>query len=163
MTFRIVFLGISLFLYGLAQSLLALRFHIIPKGLSGKYIPSGELNAYGKPIDIVAMRGIELSTCGILGIMFLVIPALAWLANPAYLISSLCFVRQQYKCAAVASLMAVLIGFLGTISSFWIRLPNGSSPYTQLVLAEVLSGFWVWLSAPAIVALASIVRLTQTR
>ncbi|MEW6497442.1 MAG: hypothetical protein AB1589_33815, partial [Cyanobacteriota bacterium] len=50
-------------------------------------------------------------------------------------------------------------GWAGTVSAFWLRLPNGSSPFTELALNKLLTGFWLWLAAPGFIAFLSIIKL----
>jgi hypothetical protein len=159
MLYRLSWLGVSLFCYGLAQALPCLMFLIVPNDFVGKYIPSGKLNAYGAPIDLYDYSGIELTIAGLFGLLFMQIPpALGWLANPAYWLSSVFFMQQKYLNAAIVGSLAVIIGYLGTISAFWYDLPNGSSPNSHLALDRLLAGFWVWLAAPGVIALASVIQ-----
>lgn len=165
MKYRVVFLvSLSLLLYGIALSLPCLLFDIVPKpGVSEPNLPTGKLNAYGYPDNIYHMTGIELTIAGIFGLLFLQIPAVYWLANPTYWLSCIFFVRQQYSFSAISALTAIILGFVGTVSAFWFRLPNGSSPFTDLALNRLLPGFWLWLTAPALLAFISLFRLLQTR
>lgn len=164
MKYRVVFLVLSLLLYGIALSLPCLLFDIVPKpGVSEPNLPTGKLNAYGYPDNIYHMTGIELTIAGIFGLLFLQIPAVGWLANPTYWLSCIFFVRQQYNFSAISALTAIILGFVGTVSAFWFRLPNGSSPFTDLALNRLLPGFWLWLVAPALLAFISLLRLLQTR
>ncbi|MBW4648372.1 MAG: hypothetical protein KME06_06685 [Kastovskya adunca ATA6-11-RM4] len=156
MKYRIAFLGLLLLLYGIALSLPCLLFDIVPKpGASGANLPTGELNAYGYPDNIYEVKGIELTIAGIFGLIFLQIPAVGWLANPAYWLCCIFFARQQDKFSAIVALIAITLGFLGTVSAFWLRLPNGSNPFSELALNKLLPGFWLWLAAPGLLALIS--------
>jgi hypothetical protein len=148
MKYRIIALGLSLFLYGIALTLPCLLFEIVPRELSIDH-----LKDYG---SFYEMNGLEVTGWGILGLLFLQIPALGWLANPVYWLSCIFFVRQQYKFSA--------IGFGGTLSAFWFNLPNGSNLFSVLALHKLLAGFWVWLSAPGLLGLISVfylVKMTQ--
>ncbi len=159
---RIIFVGVSLLLYGIALSLPCLFFNIVPSenGLgTPAQLPTGKLNAYGYPDNVYQMTGIELTIAGLFGLLFGVIPAIGWLANPAYWVSCIFFVRQQYNFAMIASLIAIIVGWAGTVSAFSLRLPNGSSPFTQLALNKLLTGFWLWLAAPGFIAFISIIKL----
>jgi hypothetical protein len=162
---RIIFVGLSLLIYGIALSLPCLFFNIVPSenGLGTQaQLPTGKLNAYGYPDNIYQMTGIELTIAGLFGLLFSVIPAIGWLANPAYWVSCIFFVRQQYNFSMISSLIAIIVGFTGTVSAFWFRLPNGSSPFTQLALSKLLAGFWVWLAAPGFIAFISIIKLINS-
>lgn len=156
MKYRIISLGLSLFLYGIALALPCLLFEIVPREISIEH-----LKDYG---SFYEMKGLEVTAWGILGLLFLQIPALGWLANPAYWLSCIFFVRQQYKFSAITSLTASAIGFGGTLSAFWFNLPNGSNPFSALALHKLLAGFWVWLGAPGLLGLISVfylVKMTQ--
>lgn len=159
---RIIFVGLSLLIYGIALSLPCLFFNIVPSENSSgtpAQLPTGKLNAYGYPDNIYEMKGIELTIAGLFGLLFGVIPAIGWLANPAYWVSCFFFVRQQYNFSMISSLIAIIVGFAGTVSAFWLKLPNGSSPFTQLALNKLLTGFWLWLAAPGFIAFISIIKL----
>lgn len=71
--------------------------------------------------------------------------------------------QQKYLNAASAGSIAVIIGYLGTISAFWYDLPTGSSPGSHLALDRLLAGFWFWLAAPGFIALASIIQMIILR
>jgi len=129
-------LGISLLLYITALSLPALAFKIVEHGTT-------------HPISIFIMNGAEVTACGILGLLFLQVPAIGWLANPLYWFSCLLFVQKKYKLSITAACIAIILGFTGTISAYWLPLPNGSSPNSQFLLTQLLPGFWLWLAAPA--------------
>lgn len=163
MQYRLVILGLSLLIYGIALSLPCLLFNIVPQPGHEANAPTGTLNAYGYPDNITSMNGFELTIAGVFGLLFFQIPAVGWLANPMYWLCCGFFVRQQYLIAAIAALSAVVVGYAGTVSAFWFRLPNGSSPFTELALDQLLPGFWVWLAAPGLVALISVSRLLQIR
>lgn len=129
-------LGISLFIYIMALSLPALTFEIIEP----KTIHTG---------SIYIMNGIEATIGGILGLLFLQAPAIGWLANPLYWYSCKFFLQKKYKFSIASALTSIIIGFTGTISTYWFALPNGSNPDSQLLLIKLLPGFWLWLAAPA--------------
>jgi len=155
MKIRLVILGLSLLLYGLAQALPCLLFNIVARSGHEANAPTGALNAYGYPDNIFDMSGLELTIAGFLGLIFGQLLAIGWLANPLYWASCVLLLRQQDQIAAIAAVVAVGLGFAGTMLAFGWRLPNGSSPYTQLALAQLLPGFWVWLAAPAVVAIGA--------
>lgn len=149
-------------IYGIALGLPCLLFNIVPSenGLGTQaQVPIGNLNAYGYPDNVYEMTGIELTFAGLVGLMFALIPAIGWLANPAYWVSCFFFLRQQYNFSMICSLIAILVGWAGTVSAFWLRLPNGSSPFTELALNKLLTGFWLWLAAPGFIAFLSIIKL----
>jgi hypothetical protein len=129
MKYKILFLGFSLLLYGIALSLPCLLFEIVAREASIDH-----LKDYG---GFYAMKGLEVTVWGILGLLFLQIPALGWLANPVYWLSCIFFVRQQYKFSAITSLTAIAIGYSGTLSAFWFNLPNGSNPFSALALDKL--------------------------
>ena len=132
---RFFLLGISLSLYTMGLIFPALAFEII----NYKTLHSGIM---------VDMRGIEVTAWGILGLLFLQIPAIGWLANPLYWLSCGFFVNKKYKLSIASTLTAIIVGFIGTISAYWFALPNGSSPDSQIILTKLLLGFWLWLAAP---------------
>jgi hypothetical protein len=129
-------LGISLLLYITALILPALAFEIV------------EHRAMDTS-SIYIMKGAEVTAWGILGLLFLQVPAIGWLANPLYWFSCLSFVQKKYKFSIASAFIAIIVGFTGTISAYWLALPNGSNPYSQLLLTQLLPGFWLWLAAPA--------------
>ena len=120
---RLFLLGVSLSLYTMGLILPALVFEIV----NYKTSYSGVM---------VNMRGIEVTAWGILGLLFLQIPAIGWLANPLYLFSCVSFVNKKYQFSIAASLTATIIGFIGTISAYWFALPNGSRPDSQILLTN---------------------------
>ncbi|BCL34623.1 hypothetical protein [Nostoc sp. MS1] len=159
---RIIIIGLSLLLYGIALSLPCLLFDILPRGVAKADAPPGQINAYGNLDNITEMTGIELTIAGLFGLLFFVIsPSLGWLANPTYWMSCIFLARQQYKFSFFSALIAVIIGFAGTVSAFWYRLPNGSSPNSELLLNKLLPGFWFWLAAPLLIGVVSLLKLTK--
>lgn len=150
---KIVCLGLSLFLYGIALALPCLLFNVVPIDSVGGN-PSD-------PNDMYAMKGIELTFFGIIGLFFLQIPAIGWLANPIYWLCCITFMMQRYRFSAIAGIAAVLIGFGGTFSAFWFNLPADSGGVSEFALNQLLLGFWLWLAAPGLIGLVSIFRLSQ--
>ena len=120
---RLFLLGVSLSLYTMGLILPALVFEIV----NYKTSYSGVM---------VNMRGIEVTAWGILGLLFLQIPAIGWLANPLYWLSCIFFGRKKYQFSMAAALTAIIVGFLGTISAYWFPLPNGSRPDSQILFAH---------------------------
>ncbi|WP_223807567.1 hypothetical protein [Pseudanabaena sp. UWO311] len=143
---RFFLLGISLSLYTMGLILPALAFEIV----NYKTLHSGVM---------VDMRGIEVTAWGVLGLLFLQIPAIGWLANPLYWFSCVSFVQKKYKLSIVSALIATIVGFIGTISAYWFALPNGSRPDSQILLSKLLLGFWLWLAAPTFLMLVNFVYL----
>jgi hypothetical protein len=144
-------LGLSLLLYITALGLPALGFHIVESDT-------------GTVSSLYSMRGIEVTAWGFLGLLFLQVPASAWLANPLYWLACGLFVGRRYGGAIAATLFAVFIGFTGTLSAYRLPLPNGSNPYSHLQLVHLLPGFWLWLAAPALLAvIASSAAYAQRR
>lgn len=153
MKYKIVLLGLSLFLYGIALALPCLLFNVVTTEAVGVN-PSD-------PNDVYAMRGIELTFLGIIGLLFLQIPAIGWLANPIYWLCCITFMMQRYRFSAIAGMAAVLIGFGGTFAAFWFNLPADSGGVSEFALNNLLLGFWLWLAAPGLIALVSGFRLLQ--
>lgn len=147
MKYKIVLLGISLFLYGIALALPCLLFNVVPIDSVGES-PSD-------PNDIYGMGGIELTFFGIIGLLFLQIPAIGWFANPLYWLCCITFMMRRYRFSAIAGMAAILIGFGGTFSAFWFNLPADSGGVSELALNQLLLDFWLWLAAPGLIALAS--------
>jgi hypothetical protein len=143
---RLFLLGISLWLYMMGLVFPALAFEIVNYKTSHS----------GVMID---MRGIEVTAWGVLGLLFLQIPAIGWLANPLYWFSCISFVQKKYKFSMVSALIATTVGFTGTISAYWLALPNGSSPDSQILLSKLLLGFWLWLAAPTFLMIVNFVYL----
>lgn|GEM_PF-568725 len=139
-------LGVSLSLYTMGLILPALAFEIVNYKTSYSGV-------------IVNMRGIEVTAWGVLGLLFLQIPAISWLANPLYWLSCVFFVKKKYQFAIAATFTATIVGFIGTISAYWFALPNGSSPDSQILLTKLLLGFWLWLAAPTFLMLVNFVHL----
>lgn len=132
---RLFLLGVSLSLYMMGLIFPALAFEIVDY----KTVHSG---------IIIDMKGIEVTAWGVLGLLFLQIPAIGWLANPLYWLSCVFFVKKKYQFSIASTITAIIVGFTGTISAYWFALPNGSSPDSQLLLTKLLLGFWLWLAAP---------------
>jgi hypothetical protein len=124
-------------------------FNVVPLDSAG-VVPSD-------PSDVYAMKGIELTFFGIIGLLFLQVPAIGWLANPIYWLCCILFMLQRYRLSAIAGIVAVLIGFGGTFLGFWFNLPADSGSVSELALNKFLIGFWLWLAAPGLIALASFV------
>ncbi len=146
---RIIFLGLSLLLYGIALALPCLLFNVVP------------IAPTVNPTHVYAMKGAELTIFGIIGLLFLQIPAIGWFANPIYGLCCILFMRQQYKFSAIAGLASVVIGFGGTLSAFWFTLPADSGGIAKFTLNQPLFGFWLWLAAPGLLALISVFRLVK--
>lgn len=153
MKYKIVSLGLSLFLYGMALALPCLLFNVVPIDSVGA--------SHSDPNDIYAMRGIELTFFGIIGLLFLKIPAIGWFANPLYWLSCIMFMLRRCRFSAIAGMAAILIGFGGTFSAFWFNLPADSGGVSELALSQFLLGFWLWLAAPGLIALVSIIGLSK--
>lgn len=153
MKYKIILLGLSLFLYGLALALPCLLFNVVPIDSVGAS-PSD-------PNAVYAMRGFELTFFGIIGVLFLQIPAIGWFANPIYWLCCIMFMLQRYRFSTIAGIAAVLIGFGGTLSAFWFNLPADSGGVSELALNQFLLGFWLWLAAPSLITLVSIIILLK--
>jgi hypothetical protein len=147
---RLFLLGISLWLYIMGLVFPSLAFEII----NYQTFHSG---------IIVDMRGIEVTAWGILGLLFLQIPAIGWLANPLYWFSCVSFVKKKYQLSIAAALAAIIVGFIGTISAYWFALPNGSRPDSQILLTKLLLGFWLWLAAPTFLMIVDFIYLQYRR
>ena len=98
MNYKILFLGLSLFLYGAALAIPCLLFNVVPLDSAG-VVPSD-------PSDVYAMKGIELTFFGIIGLLFLQVPAIGWLANPIYWLCCILFMLQRYRLSAIAGIRA---------------------------------------------------------
>ena len=70
MKYRILFLGLSLLLYGIALALPCLLFNIVP-------IDPAKVNV----LRVYEMKGIELTIAGIIGLLFLQVAAIGWFAT----------------------------------------------------------------------------------
>jgi len=151
--YKIVFLGLSLFLYGIALALPCLLFNVFP-------IDSVD-GSLSDPSNVYAMRGGELTFFGIIGLLFLQIPAIGWFANPLYWLCCITFMMRRYRLSAIAGTAAILIGFGGTFSAFWFNLPADSGGVSELALSQFLLGFWLWLAAPGVIALVSVISLLK--
>jgi len=151
--YKFAFLGLSLFLYGIALALPCLLFNVVPIDSIG-VTPSDLSHVY-------AMKGIELTFFGIIGLLFLQIPAIGWFANPIYWWCCSTFMRQRYWVSFIAGITAILIGFGGTFSAFWLNLPADSGGIAEFSLNQFLLGFWLWLAAPGLIAIVSIISLLK--
>ena len=147
---RLLLLGLSLCLYTMGLIFPALAFEIINYKTSYSGI-------------MVDMRGIEVTAWGVLGLLFLQIPAIGWLANPLYWLACVYFARKKYMLSLTSALIAIIVGFIGTISAYWFALPNGSSPDSQILLIKLLLGFWLWLAAPTFLLIVDFVYLQYGR
>lgn len=71
------------------------------------------------------------------------------------------FMIRRYWFSAIASLAAVLTGFGGTFSTFWFNLPADSGSISELILNQLLLSFWLWLAAPGVITLVSVISLLK--
>ncbi|MEA5451866.1 hypothetical protein VB780_25040 [Leptolyngbya sp. CCNP1308] len=126
MKYKIVLLGLSLFLYGVALALPCLLFNVVPIDSVG--------GSPSDPNDVYAMKGIALTFFGIIGLLFLQIPAIGWLANPIYWLCCITFMMNRYRFSVIAGIAAILTGFGGTFSAFWFNLPADSGGVSELAL-----------------------------
>ena len=152
MNYKILSLGLSLLLYGIAMALPCLLFKIVP--IDPLIVPNPQNYNY-------TMRGFELTFFGIFGLMFLQITALGWLANPIYWISCFFFTYRKYKISAIMGTTAVAIGFSGTLLGFQYKLPSSEGLPPNALISSFLPGFWVWLAAPGLLALVSLFYLLK--
>jgi len=151
---------LSLVIYGLAQALPCLSFISVPTALALKEIAGGNMSLDAFDNIPFPMSGFELTLYGGLAlILFWQISAIGWLANPLYWCSALLFSQQKYKGAAIVSVLAVVVGGIGTTLAFHYMLPTGSSPYSSFALQSMLPGFWLWFSAPIMMATSSVLCL----
>lgn len=153
MNYKIVFLGLSLFLYGVALALPCLLFNVVPIDAASRGLSD--------PNNVYAMKGIELTFFGMIGLLFLQIPAIGWLGNPLYWLCCITFMMRRYRFSTIAGIVAILIGFGGTGSAFWFNLPADSGGVSELALSQFLLGFWLWLAAPGVIALVSVISLLK--
>jgi hypothetical protein len=135
-THPLFLLGISFLLYTTSLSLPVLVFKVVEHRAT-------------HASSIYIMKGAEVTAWGVLGLLFLQVPAIGWLANPIYWFSCGLFAQKKYKFSIAAAFISIIVGFAGTISAYWLTLPNGSNPYSHLLLIKLLPGFWLWLAAPA--------------
>lgn len=160
---KFLIFGLSLCCYGMALALPCLLFQIVARPGETANAPTGALNAYGLPDNVTTMSGLELTIAGFVGLLLMQGPAIGWLANPLYWLACLFWLEQQSTATATTAALAIGLGLAGTASAFWLRLPNGTSPYTELVLAQLLTGFWLWLAAPGLLAVGAGWQLWQLR
>ena len=162
MPIRALLFLLSLAIYCLVQALPCLSFISVPTELALKEIATGDMSLDSFGNTPIPMSGFELTMYGGLAlILFWQIAAIGWLANPLYWCSAVLFSRQQYKSAAIASVLAVFVGGIGTTLAFHYMLPTGSSPYSRFALQEMLPGFWLWLTAPTILTISSVLCLVR--
>jgi hypothetical protein len=114
-----------------------------------------EIGIVPDPVDphIVDNYGYSLlAASGAVGLSFLPV-GLAWLANPAFMVACISLLTRNFKAAYRFGLAAVLLGSTFTVSSRYFPLiaegPNGSEHW---IFHRALFGFWLWLIAPALVA-----------
>lgn len=161
MPIRALLFLLSLAVYGVAQALPCLSFISVPTELALEETAAGKMSLDTFDDALVSMSGFELTMYGGLALLlFWQVAAIGWLANPAYWCSAVLFSRQRYKSAAIASVLAVIVGGIGTTSAYHYNLPTGS-PYSSLALQSVLPGFWLWLTAPITIAIASVLCLVR--
>lgn len=162
MPIRALIFLLSLAIYGLAQALPCLSFISVPTELALEEIAAGNMSLETFDEALITMSGFELTISGGLALLlFWQVAAIGWLANPIYWCSAVLFSRQQYKGAAIAAVLAVVVGGAGTILAFHYALPAGSSPYASLALQRMLPGFWLWLTAPVMLILSSVLCLVR--
>ncbi len=162
MSIRALLFLLSLIVYGLAQVLPCLSFVAVPTGLALEEINAGNMSLDTFDEAPITMNGLELTTYGALALLlFWQIGAVGWLANPVYWCAAVLFGRRQYRRAAITAVLAAVIGGIGTNLAFHYALPTGSSPYAAFALQQMLPGFWLWLTAPAVLTLSSIFCLVR--
>lgn len=155
MSSRSLVMLLSLATYGLAQAIPCLGFtEVATDVVQDPSLVDPSLFSTSSNSQIT-LTGIELFFYGFFGVLFLQIPAMGWLANPLYGLSLFFFSRARHRKAALLALIALLIGAVGTASAFYFNLPNGSAP-SELMLRQLLIGFWLWLAAPGVIALAAL-------
>lgn len=160
MPIRALLFLLSLAIYGLAQVLPCLSFVSVPTELALKESAAGNMSLDTFDDTLIAMSGFELTMYGGLALLlFWQKAAIGWLANPAYWCSAVLFSRQRYRSAAIISVLAVIAGGIGTTLAFHYTLPTGSSPYSSFALKGILPGFWLWLMAPVLLVLSSVLCL----
>ena len=145
---------LSFVLYGLAMVLPCLSFAAQPTEFALQEIEAGVITGDSIGLGLVTMNGFELTFWGVIVLAFEV-GAVGWFANPIYWGAALLFSRHRYKGAALVAGAAVVVGGFGTLLAFRYVLPAGSTPYLQLALQHLLVGFWLWLAAPASLAITA--------
>ena len=162
MIIRALFL-LSLAAYGLAHALPCLGFLSVPTDTTLAEVAAGNMTLDAFNNDIFPMNGLELTMYGAIALLlFWQVAAVGWLANPLYLGSILLFNRRQYLSGALVAMLAAIVGGAGTTLAFQFPLPTGSSPYSSFALQQMLPGFWLWLSAPLLLAFASMLCLFRS-
>ncbi|MGB3789388.1 MAG: hypothetical protein WA949_15360 [Phormidesmis sp.] len=162
MSMRALLFLLSLIVYGLAQALPCLSFIAIPTELALEEINAGNMSLDTFDKTPITMNGLKLTTYGALALLlFWQIAAVGWLANPIYWCAAVLFSRRQYRSAAIAAVLSVIVGGIGTYLAFYYPLPAGSTPYSSLALQQMRPGFWLWLTAPVMLALSSIFCLVR--
>ena len=162
MPIRALLFLLSLAVYALVQALPCLTFLSVPTELALEEIAADNMRLDTFDNSLVAMGGFELTMYGGLALLlFWQIAAIGWLANPLYWCAAVLFSCQRYKSAAIASVLAVVVGGIGTTLAFHYTLPTGSSPYSSFALQGMLPGFWLWLTAPVMLAIAAVLCLVR--
>ena len=75
-----------------------------------------------------------------MGWMGILIAQVGWFANPLWLLGLILLWRQRWKGAAIASVLAVLVGAV----SFMLYRTGLPSDSGATIKAGLLVGFWVW-------------------
>jgi hypothetical protein len=154
---------LSLAAYGLAHALPCLGFLSVPTETALAEAAAGNMTLDAFNGDIVTMNGLELTMYGAIALLlFWQVAAVGWLANPLYFGAVVLFNRQRYLSGALVAVLAAIVGGVGTTLAFQFPLPTGSSPYSSFALQHVLPGFWLWLSAPVLLAVTSLLCLFRS-
>lgn len=133
---------LSLAIYGVVQALPCLSFISAPTEFALKEIAQGKISLDTFDNTLITMSSWKLTISGGLALLlFWQTAAIGWLANPIYWSSVVLFSRQQYKSAAILSVLAVVVGGVGTTLAFYYTLPAGSSSYSSLTLQYILPDF----------------------
>jgi hypothetical protein len=102
-----------------------------------------------------AWRGLALLESAPFALIFALPTGGAWLANVGFLLACVLFFRLQYKAAFWTATASVLLGFSLTQIGKHFPIPWDEAGLTKQYIDMTLMGFWLWLSAPALIAVSS--------
>ena len=101
-------------------------------------------------------RGLALLESGPFALIFALPTGGAWLANVGFLLACVLFFRLQYKAAFWTATVSVVLGFSLTQFGKHFPVPWDEAGLTKQYIDKTLMGFWLWLSAPALIAVSSL-------
>lgn len=107
------------------------------------------------PLPSEEVYGYSLLLFGPFGLLFLQLPAIAWLANPLYFLAQLSLDTLRYKSAALFGVASIVVGALGTWTWFTHSVPADEGGVCREQLFALGIGYWLWIGAMVAVTITA--------